>query len=209
MRNPNVEIKTNLSKLTEGSSRFGGLKSIHAMQGDDEDTAILTATNGKAMAIVKSLGHIPSEQALAIPAKIADRGKTKADKSIKLDGETWSDGKKIEDAERGNFPNARDAVENSGTLDGYKTVVIDVDQLALLMDAVAHRSGGRKVKLSIKDNNHQVIVHGDGNAGVLMTCTIDERKLNLDEYKETIGEFKRSWDRCHTPTQLQSKVAGE
>ena len=209
MRNPNVEIKTNLSKLTEGSSRFGGLKSIHAMQGDDEDTAILTATNGKAMAIVKSLGHIPSEQALAIPAKIADRGKTKADKSIKLDGETWSDGKKIEDAERGNFPNARDVLETGGNLEGYKTVVIDVDQLSMLMDAVANRSGERKIKLSIKDNNSQVIVHGDGNSGVLMTCTIDERKLNLDEYSETVREFKRAWDRCHTPTQLQAKVAGE
>lgn len=209
MRNPNVEIKTNISKITEASSRFAGLKSIHAMQGDDEDTAILTATNGRAMAITKSLGHIPSEQALAIPAKIADRGKTKADKSIKLNGETWSDGKKIEDAERGNFPNARDVVENGGTLDGYKTVLIDVDYLSLLMDAVAHRSGGRKVKLSIKDNDHQVIVHGDGNAGVLMTCTIDKNKLNLDEYEETVGEFKRSWDRCHTPTQMQSKVTGE
>jgi len=209
MKNPNVEIKTNISKLTDSSSRFSGLKSIHAMQGDEEDTAILTATNGKAMAITRNRGSMPSDQVLAIPAKLADRGKTKADKSINLNGETWSDGKKIEDAESGNFPTARNILDTGEKLEGYKTVVIDVDQLALLMDAVANRAGDRKVKLSIKDNDHQVIIHGDGNAGVLMTCSLSECKLNLDEYESTVGEFKRSWDRCLTPTQMQSKIAGE
>ena len=169
----------------------------------------LTATNGKAMAITSELGHVPESQALAIPSKIADRGKTKRDKVVRLSGETWCDGKKIEDATPGLFPDISRAIPDRDSLEGYHAVTINVDLLADLLNAVARRGGERHVNLMIKNNDSPVLVEEDGNIGVLMTMTRDKHRVSAQSFYEASSEYRLAWDKCDSPKHMQSRTKEE
>lgn len=208
--NTDVTIQTNISELCDGNYRWSGLGSLRLSSGLVDGEVFVAATNGKALAVNSTMGRCPETQAIAVPAKIAKRGKTKKDKTLKLTNSTWSDGKSIEDAVSGNYPRIADAIpSSSGKLAGYTTVNVDVDLLSQMLLAVAKRGGedgSRIVKLHIKDNDSPVLADKEDNFGVLMTCGLPRDMLNTDHFQLAAQRFVESDARLLTNTLLQDKV---
>ena len=153
MSNADVTIQTNISELCDSNYRWSGLGSLRLTNGLVDEEVFVAATNGKTLAVNSTMGRVPEGQAIALPQKIAKRGKTKKDKTLKLTNSTWSDGRSIEDAQAGNYPRIADAIPSS--VGGYTTVNVDVDLLSNMLLAVARRGGedgSRIVRLHIKDN---------------------------------------------------------
>ena len=205
-----VTIQTNISELCDSSYRWSGLGSLRLTNAPVDGEVFVAATNGKALAVNSTMGQLPEGQAIAIPQKIAKRGKTKKDKTLKLTNSTWSDGKSIEDAEAGTYPRIADAIPSSAA--GYTTVNVDVDLLTNMLLAVAKRGGedgSRIVKLHIKDNNSPVLADKEDNFGVLMTCGLPDHMLNTDGYQRSVERFKEADAKVEDRTKLQDNAKSE
>ena len=214
-------VKTQIASICEEGSRFGAIGSVHVMPNSHypNESVYLTATDGRILAVNQTSGRVDVDedgkfQAYSAPRKIAKRKRTKADTTVKLNGNWENNNGNFEESglPNGRFPDVIGAVEPPENSTGSQSVTLCVKLLRKLLDSVVDQNDeDQEVVLTVRNHEKPVFVRSGSNFGVIMPKGGNNQKVDefrasaVIELQRAFQGYRNSWNMVEDPKTPQTK----